>query len=440
MDEYYDSEEFKQLLRKYEEAAAEGRSIYMEADDLTDIAEYYHMTGYTAAAHEAVDYALSMFPDAPAPKAMKARMVLIDEGNTIKAEEMFEESFAELYDDMEREDFIIDVASLYIDYELYDYAERWLLRATDTDDLDYKELSGKIALHRGNYEESERIFNELIDRNPYSTPYWNNLASTQFLQNNIRESIQSSEFAIAINPNDADAILNKANGLFSLGNFKEAEKFYARFSELCPDEESGEMFQGICEINLNNLDEGIKHLKEAELIAPEDSENLFEICQELAFALSKVGKADEALAYAEKMLHCKGADANETRVMQGHLLMEAGRWQEAKSYYSKAITDSGCSPHIFLRIAISIYDLGYHNHSYRLFQVMKQLGDDETRSEGYAYEALCCYALGKDEEFREAVKKACEKNPREAAVVLSDLFPEDVSPENYYQYLINVES
>ncbi|MBR1468777.1 MAG: tetratricopeptide repeat protein, partial [Prevotella sp.] len=322
------------------------------------------------------------------------------------------------------------------DYDLYEKAAQWLAKSTETDDSDYKELRGRIAMQRGNYDESEKIFNELIDTDPYSTPYWNHLASAQFMHNNIRGSIQSSEFSIAIDPNNADAILNKANGLFSLGNFKEAKKFYKRFSELCPNEESGEMFQGICDLNMEQIESGIDHLKKAEAVAPEDSSNLFEIYQELAFSLSRIGKSDEALAYAEKMLSANFGSHDEALVMKAHLLMEAKQWAEAQACYSQAIIESNGSSHIFLRVAISIYDLGYYDHAYRLFRMLDKFEDSEIRTEGFAYEALCCYSLGKKTEFREAVRKACERNPREAAIVLCDLFPEEVEPKDYYRYLV----
>ncbi|MBQ2498179.1 MAG: hypothetical protein II509_05990, partial [Prevotella sp.] len=127
---------------------------------------------------------------------------------------------------------------------------------------------------------------------------------------------------------------------------------------------------------------------------------------------------------------------DEALVMKAHLLMEAKQWVEAQACYSQAIIESGGSAHIFLRVAISIYDLGYYDHAYRLFRMLDNFEDNENRTEGFAYEALCCYSLGKKEEFREAVRKACERNPREAAIVLCDLFPEEVEPKDYYQYLV----
>ena len=68
----------------------------------------------------------------------------------------------------------------------------------------------------GNYVESETILNELLDADPYFGPYWNQLAQSQFLRNDIQDSIISSEYSIAINPNDEEAVLNKANGLLHL--------------------------------------------------------------------------------------------------------------------------------------------------------------------------------------------------------------------------------
>lgn len=468
-DKYFESDEFKEIISRYETARQAGETPYFDPEDLTDIAEYYYMLGNMPSAIEAADQAVRMFPGAAEPLAFRARMALHADNDTRlakklidqiddethpeyhyvvaelmifskqydQAEAFLEEQFEAIDDEEEREDFIIDVAMLYADYELYEKAAKWLHQYTDTDDPDYKELRGRIAMHRGNYEESERIFNELIDSDPYSTPYWNHLASAQFMHNNIRDSIQSSEFSIAINPNNSDAILNKANGLFSLGNFKEAKKYYKRFSELCPNEESGEMFQGICELNMDHLEKGIEHLKKAEKIAPENSTNLFEIYQELAFSLSRIGHSEEALAYAEKMLNAPTGAHDEALVLKAHLLMEAKHWAEAQACYSQAIIESNGSAHIFLRVAISIYDLGYYDHAYRLFRMLGKFDGDDERTEGFAYEALCCYSLGKEKEFREAVKKACERNPREAAIVLCDLFPEEVEPKDYYQYLIN---
>ena len=41
-DEYFKSQEFKDILHVYEKGKQEGVSIYLDPNDLADIAEYYH--------------------------------------------------------------------------------------------------------------------------------------------------------------------------------------------------------------------------------------------------------------------------------------------------------------------------------------------------------------------------------------------------------------
>ena len=40
-ERYFQGKEFRDALARYENALRQGQSVYMEADELTDIAEYY---------------------------------------------------------------------------------------------------------------------------------------------------------------------------------------------------------------------------------------------------------------------------------------------------------------------------------------------------------------------------------------------------------------
>ena len=57
-------------------------------------------------------------------------------------------------------------------------------------------------------------------------------------------------------------------------------------------------------------------------------------------------------------------------------------------------------------------------------------------TEGYAYMALCCHDMHRDDEFLHYLKKACQLNPHECRMVLSHIFPEGVEPQDYYEYII----
>jgi hypothetical protein len=83
---------------------------------------------------------------------------------------------------------------------------------------------------------------------------------------------------------------------------------------------------------------------------------------------------------------------------------------------------------------VSLYDNKYVDGAYQMFKKYFVIAPADN-TEGYAYMALCCYDLKKNKEFLQYLKTACEVNPKECKLVLRHLFPEDVAPEDYYQYI-----
>ena len=74
---YFESEEFRTILNKYEESVESGHPIYIDADDLADIADYYQYNGFPEKAGDAIDLALEYNPDAVGPLLYKAREALV---------------------------------------------------------------------------------------------------------------------------------------------------------------------------------------------------------------------------------------------------------------------------------------------------------------------------------------------------------------------------
>jgi tetratricopeptide (TPR) repeat protein len=469
-DNYFNSKQFKDNLSKYEDSRTKGEFAYMDADELNDIAEYFYNNGKIDESIEAIDYAISLFPGATGPLVFRSRIALIVNNDPQKAESFAEqiadksdldyfyikaeimifcgqveesdkyltEKFNEIDED-EQEDFIIDVSTMYADYDRMDMAQKWLQSSQDKESADYQELQGRIAMQEGNYKESNRIFNELLDKDPFSSPYWNQLASSQYMSNEIKDSITSSEFSIAINPNDDEAILNKANGLFFLGNIDEAMKYYQKLSQLKPNDETGELFQGITLIKLNRLQEAVIHLQKAEVLAENQPQSqpqsLLEIYQTLAYTLSSLGKPELAISYIDKATSIQNANEDELTVLRGHIFLEQENFKAARKFFKKALRHSMSSPQIILRIAISMFDNGYINQAYEMLKTLLDIVN-EAWTDGYSYFAACCLELGKDEEYADALRKACDKNPSEVKSVLGDELPPDLNTSEYFDYLI----
>ena len=460
---YFDSESFKKLLRQYEDSVKSGHPTYMDADDLADIADYYHYEGRLDEAADAIELALKFNPDAIGPLLYKAREalslsnfgiardyaeririidnmeylyllgeILICEGKTEKADELFRKQFLELPPD-EQMDYVYDVANLFAEYNDYNKSFEWMARSQGDDSDDFKELMARTLFGIGKYEDSSRLFNELLDHNPYSKIYWNALANAQFMSEDYSASIASSEYAIAIDPNDAESILTKANGLYHLENFEEALSYFEKYSEKNNTDEFGFLHQGTCLINLGKYDEAISRLLIAEEIAPPDSQYLPEIYQELAFAYSELKQPETALYYIDKTenLDCDHIDME---VIRGHILLANRRLKEAEDVFKNAITKSGNSPKTMLRIMVSLYDNRYVSASYKLFKKFFNFVDDNW-NEGYSYMALCCWNIKHYDEFLDYLKKAVEKNPREARTVLGHLFPTGMKVTEYQQFI-----
>ena len=462
-DDYFDSEEFRELLCQYEESVSSGQPIFMDADELTDIADYYHYTGDMERADEAIEKALAFSPGATAPLVYKAREALTREDveeaealveqildkndpdyyymqaelliaqNKIDEADQFLRDYFKSVTPEEHNDFVLDVANIYMDYGVHDKAYEWMLRSPGDNSEDFQELMGRIMFGLGKFTDSQRIFNELLDRNPYSTRYWNALANAQFMNEDYGESITSSEYAMAIDPTDADSILTKANGLYRLNNYEEALKYYERFNELMPDVDLTELQIGICLLNMNRIDEAIIHLEAAKNTTYDESPCQIQVYQELAFAYSAKGRLDEALACIDETIDID-CDHDDMEVLRGHIYLENQHIEEAEEAFKHAILNSGNAPRVLLRIIVSLYDNKFVKATYTMFlKFFEVVGPDF--DEGYAYMALCCWDLNKQQEFMKYLEEAVRRNPQEAGIVLSNLFPDGMEPKDYIKYM-----
>ena len=461
-DEYFDSEEFHDILAEYEEAVNTGMPVFMDADDLSEIAAYYQTLSEPERAEEAIVLALSLSPGAIGPITYRIHEalyngdtaqawewldqiidktepnyiydraeILLAEGKVEEADEYFREEFRNVPPE-EYQDFIVDAAGIFTDYGYHQKAMEWMFRGHQEDSPDYQELMGRTLFGLGKYKDSERVFNSLIDKNPFSARYWNALASAQFMEEDYSNAVQSSEYAIAIDPDDPDGLLAKANGLFRLNNFQEALRYYERYAEKIPDDEFAMLYQGMCLTNLGEIKEAIDILEKALKKGGEESPYFNDIIQELAFVYSEDGQTE----YALTLLDHTNADTDPVQVelLKVHLLLGIKDLDRATEHVNRALAQTDDLSGTYLRVIISLYDNHYLEGAYELFgRYFDYVGEETT--DGYAYMALCCYDMKKYDEFLAYLKKACQINPRECRTALQHLFPEELKPEDYYEYI-----
>ena len=210
IDNYYNSEEFKNNLNLYETSKREGKSCILGSEELADIAEYYFEKGKLADAKETAEYAASLYPDATAPKIVLARYYIMVKKDKEKAKECIEKItecndlnyallIAEYYiftekkekaimaldkaltylEDEDLLDLPAEACNLLLDYGMTKQAKHYLELDRDKSSNDYLRMKARMAFAERKYEEGAEIMERLIDKDPFNTGLWKILAIEQ---------------------------------------------------------------------------------------------------------------------------------------------------------------------------------------------------------------------------------------------------------------------
>lgn len=450
-------------MREFEETQRRGVPCLISPEDYADIAGYYADHGQIDKAKHVIDIVLSIYPDSTEPQIMRARIAMTETNDTKEARRLLEKvvdrsepeyiytmaeimlmdgdaggadkylrnALEDIDDEEERNSIILDIVGIFLDNEVPQRAEKWLKRCSDTQSADYKELKGRLLLELGKYEECEDIMNGLIDDAPFSGDYWNTLASAQFMRGNVKGSITSSEYSIAIDPNDPDALNNRANGMIVLGNFSEAAKCYKRITELCPDDTLNYYMLALCRLHTKEIDIAKETLAIADTKPMPDKYRLQPILIEIGLAFGRNGRIDVAMAHIDRAENLCASPPGEMSVTRGQVYLDNGMTEESREWFARAVSEEGATSHVMLRIMMSMYDNGYIDMAYNILQLLIETDDEDVNQFVYAYLAACCYDLGKKAEFISNLRKAVRINSVAAAGVLCGIFPEDARPEDY---------
>ena len=256
MEEYYNTKEFRKLLRRYQKARRTGVSDYFMASELGDIIQYYAVQGKNDKAMEVSDFTLNLYPGAVEPLAFKARYALSVEDDPDQAQ-----AYADLVEDKtdveyyylvaeilihkeeigtmenylraryaelskkDKDEFALDVAQMMDDYRLTELALSWLDLVKDRKHPDYKSIKGKVLVFSGLHDvdgEGERLLEELTNDEPYNVDRWLDLAQAQKSKQHNKECVESCDYAIAIDPQNAKAIYLKGGALVAMEHYEEA--------------------------------------------------------------------------------------------------------------------------------------------------------------------------------------------------------------------------
>ena len=425
--------ELQELAEQYEAAKAENKPIYLDADDLADLADWYAMHGKSEQATEVVEYGLSLHPDSTpllveqaylfmdAQNREQAKLVIerisedyssevkVLKANILLAEGKIDEAeqLLDTIEDKEELANIVDVSYMYIDMGYPVKALPWLAGGSEryAEDEAYLAVTADCFHAQGLNQKAEALYNKLIDKNPYSAPYWFGLARCYFEQQLFDKAIEACDYAIVADEEFAEAYIMKGHAFYQLGNEESALENYTlaeKYKAINPD--FLQMFIGLNEISKGHWEEGYRHLESAIQSKDTDSTILPALCAHAGNCLYKLGKKRKAGQYFKKSHEIDPEDVD-SYLIEGRMYMEDGDFDKAVKKWALALERA---PYADTWNEIGIYsmELGQLNHARMAFEHVKELEPD---FENINEKLASLYLLLKDKENFQKYNQLCKR-------------------------------
>lgn len=471
-----DYNEIRELVDDYEKSLANGIEPYLDVDDTIDIAQYYDDRGQTDNVRRVLEHGLKLHPGEPEIVSFLVRITIVAYGDIAKAEryaamitrhdnidavlvksdiliakEKYEEADAliqksiERFDSEQQTDLLVEVAQMYMFADNAQNALTWLRKCPTKTSRDYLELLGEALTALTQYEESEQVYNQLLDIDPFAVDYWNDLTASQMAQHKVEAARESINYCLAIDPHNYQARINEAQTYFFSGDTKQARKLmWAVLKEYraLPKEEQDLEFAcaltlHYCKILLVNDDpyKAIELLTELKVNPATFELRTYDIVKQLAIAYVTLDRHERALKIVREMLsdpfdgnYCK------YRVLEGSLLLDTGDYAAASDSFLEAIRRAEATSETVFEIGVAYYDCGYYRNALEMLQSVNDNSNDDI---GLGYIAACYNKLGEHKSYLQALKRACEVCPQEVEEVFNIEIPLNVSPANYFNYVIS---
>ena len=467
-NKYYRSRHFLRLLHHYEKAISEGHVPYLEADELTDIAEYYMSGKQDAKANQAIQAAIDMHPDSVDPQIFLARQkmfygqldearkiieaiteqedceviyikaeLLIKEGHTEEASKYLFKQIELMQDSLDT--YLYDCTSIFMDYDQWPYAEEWLERLKEAypNHPRIPIMEGETLMGLSKFERALEMLKAILDEEPYDSEAWNLLAETNVALEKYPEAKEAADYSLAINPMDSSALLMKANACMHDNQMSEAIELYTMYLSLQPDDISVHISLVLCYYAEERYKETLPLLEKAEQYAlkqPEREADLSQILQLRAFTLSHLDRFSEAIATIEKAReYCEESLLWKCDLTQADIYLQNKELTLAEKYFSDALAKSPEQAETLFNIALSYSNAGYNDAAIDLLDDVWTLYGGQEGKFVVPYLANCYLRKNDMDNFLFYLKLAPSCDREATYQLFHDRYP-NLAPEDYYAF------
>lgn len=428
---YFNDPEFLENLQRYEQAHENGEPIYMDAEDLTDIAEFYMTQNREEEANEAISLALSLHPDSIDPLIFLARQQMFHDNldEAIK--------IAESIPDQNDRETIFLWSELLIRSDKPKEALQFIVskqEELDEDEESFLYDAACIFTDYEYYDEAIKLLQGILNAHPYNASAWRTMAEAHVGKGDFLEALDDIEYCLAINPTYTQALMLKAHCLFHLNHLDQAHQIYKELQHTDP--ENGRLYymDAITLANMEKFEKAKDCITTALKYTPEYDEDRIQVLLHKAYIESKCHNINEALgALEEAMALSKDEEEIEYHLLMGEILLENNKEQEAAEEFEIAYNESKNKQQTLLTMGIAYAETMHYNTALSLLQSFSQEYKGKEGVIAIPYLAYCYKRIHDQENYLKYLRKAVSADREITEFLFAKDYP-SIQPEEYYLY------
>ena len=189
-----------------------------------------------------------------------------------------------------------------------------------------------LELDLGNSADAEQYAREAIQLGLNTSASHNQLGAALAAQKKFKESIEAFDDAIALNPGDAQLLVNKGGSLYYLGEIHEAKACYRKALDLSPQLAQAHIGMGAVLLVLAKYKKAIAHFEAATKSGQIDAS----LARNMGVAYMNIGRLRTAQGWLQKSIDMD-PDQAKTYVVLGQVLADRGAREESDKMFARAL-------------------------------------------------------------------------------------------------------
>lgn len=352
----FDTPEFRELLKKYEQMKRQGVCSYFETHELYDIHSYYLYNGKPQEAADVFKLAQQLHHDGPDIVKMKIRAILTfgtpetalplfnkiefdtdDDTLLLKAEVLLamkqykaSRSIARniLHKSSITDDISYDAMEIMLDcgyaQEVLEQADNGLKNHPGNKNLLEVKAESLIELQRT--DEAIALYNSLLDKNPYSTFYWEQLGHIYYMIGRYGKSIECFEYELTIDSSLEYAYMMQGYCYYHSGNYEKSIEIFDKIIDAYPKNIMARFYKAMSQARIGMYKESVNELQLVYEIKKSENNNCIEcmLCMIneaiLHFDNGDIKQAQSCMSHA--IFHHADADSMKQLLLGGTPLFE----------------------------------------------------------------------------------------------------------------------